>query len=61
MTDYIELLKIEAYAKLKWLNFEIKRMSKYEFDHPSVLLDLLNTQFLSINIGLLNIYGGKNE
>jgi hypothetical protein len=44
MTDYIELLKIEAYAKLKWLNFEIKRMSKYEIDHPSVLLDLLNTR-----------------
>ena len=42
MTDYIELLKIEAYVKLKWLNFEIKRMSKYEIDHPSVLRDLLN-------------------
>ena len=43
MTDYIELLKIETYAKLKWLNFEIKRISKHEIDHPSVLRDLLKS------------------
>lgn len=42
MTDYIELLKIEAYSKLKWLEFEIKRASQYENDHPLVLRDLLN-------------------
>ena len=42
MIDYIELLKIEAHAKLKWLNFEKERISKYEIDHPSVLRDLLN-------------------
>ena len=43
MADYIELLKIEAYAKLKWLNFEIKRISKHEIDHPLVLRDLLKS------------------
>ncbi len=40
MTESIEFLKIEASAKLKWLNFEIRKPLQKETGHPLILQNL---------------------